>query len=438
METKDKTTAFAKFIIASTLGILVFFIPVIDGNTPLVALIAFLKALFGKALQPLVVGLISLVAVTATISFSNRYPAFQKFYEKDGKVSKIMFVIAMIFGFMILTGYAPKEIMNPNVGPLSLSLTASVFLTVSSAGILIPLISEFGLLQMIGTIIEPIMRPVYKIPGYAALDGITSFVCAPAVGVYFTNKLYNNKLYTGREAAAIATNFSVCSLGFFLVLTEWGGIAHLYPQVVLTSFLTVFLIAIIVIRIPPISRIPNCYIDGTPFVEKKERASYKGVFRRALDSAVEAASLANKSVLTYSVKNSVIFAVKIAGYVLCIATISLYIAEETPIFTWIGKPMIPFLNLLRLPNATEIAPSILVGITEIGMPVLLLAGKNVAEASVFFVVTLSTAQIIFFTESANAILESDIPLNFVQLVILFFIRTALAAPLIALATHLLF
>lgn len=438
MSKVNRSAAMVKFLVASIIGITVFFIPIVNEKTPLVWLIGFLKKLFGSALAPMVVVLIGLIAVTAVLSFSNKFPKLQKFYENDGVISKIMFVLALVFGIMILTGNAPRAIMNPNVGPLSLSLTASVFLTVTSAGMLIIFISEFGLLQMIGTLIEPIMRPLYKLPGYAALDGITSFVCAPAVGVFLTNKLYVNKLYTSREAASIATNFSVCSLGFFLVLCEWGKIPHLYTEVVLTSFITVFLIAPIIIRIPPISLIANNYIDGTPFVENKEKISYSGIFGRALDSALDAAASVQNAIYIDAIKSSFIFGVKIAGYVLCIATISLFLAEETPIFTWIGLPMVPILNLLGIPNATEAAPSILVGITEIGMPVLLLAGKNVAEATVFFVVTLSTTQIIFFTESANAIMESNIPLGFTQLVIIFLERTALSMPIIAIATHILF
>ncbi len=91
-----------------------------------------------------------------------------------------------------------------------------------------------------------------------------------------------------------------------------------------------------------------------------------------------------------------------------------------------------------MPNAAEIAPSTLVGISELALPVMLIAGKNIAVQSVFFITVLSTVQIIFFTESANAMLETSIPLSVLDLVIIFLERTIIAIPLVALASHLLF
>ena len=121
-----------------------------------------------------------------------------------------------------------------------------------------------------------------------------------------------------------------------------------------------------------------------------------------------------------------------------IAVISLLIATYTPIFTWIGMPIAPILTLLGLPDAKIIAPAVFVGVAEIALPSLIIAGKGVATISVFFVTVLATVQIIFFTESANAMLEADIPLNFVELLSIFVIRTVIAIPLVALAAHLIF
>ena len=58
---------------------------------------------------------------------------------------------------------------------------------------MVPFITEFGLLEYIGVLIEPLMRPVFKVPGYAAIDAVTSFVANPTLGIFFTNKLYKEK-----------------------------------------------------------------------------------------------------------------------------------------------------------------------------------------------------------------------------------------------------
>ena len=61
-----------------------------------------------------------------------------------------------------------------------------------------------------------------------------------------------------------------------------------------------------------------------------------------------------------------------------------------------------------------------------------------APAAAFFVVTVTALQIIMFSNSAVSIMESDIPLNVGKLVIIFFLRTLIAMPLVAIVTHFIF
>ena len=56
----------------------------------------------------------------------------------------------------------------------------------------------------------------------------------------------------------------------------------------------------------------------------------------------------------------------------------------------------------------------------------------------YYIVVLSTCQVIFFTESANAMLDSAIPVNFADLVVIFLERTVLLIPLVAIVTHIVF
>ena len=210
-------------------------------------------------------------------------------------------------------------------------------------------------------------------------------------------------------------------------------------MVAVTSFAISFIIPIITARIPPLSRIPDEFVDGTPYTGEDEKVTDKPpLLKRAWGSAMATAENANPAILITGMGEAVFFAVKVGAYVLSVATLACAISIFTPVFDWIGMPFVPVLNMLGVPNAVEIAPSILVGITEIALPALLIAGKNVAPAAAFFIVVLSTVQVIFFTESANAIMESDIPLGFWQLIAIFLIRTVIAIPLVAAAMHMFF
>ena len=173
----------------------------------------------------------------------------------------------------------------------------------------------------------------------------------------------------------------------------------------------------------------------------EERASikyHKGMIKEALFIAFEKTRNTKTDIFIKGFTSSFMFGIKVVSYIVSLSVFSLIIANYTSIVKYIGMPMIPILKILNIPNAEIIAPSTLVGIFGLAIPTILIKGKSIAAVSSFFVVVLSTSQIIFFTESANAMLESEIPLSFLDLVYIFFIRTIFLIPIIALVTKIIF
>lgn len=433
-----------KALLGSLAGVLIFFVPFSTSSDkskiPLIIAIDFIKKMIGDNINYLTLGVIILLCVTWVLSKVSQNDFLKKYHAKDNNIIGFLFILAGIFTFMLTFKLGPEWFLHKDVGGLALYLGGSVFLTVSIAGILVLLLTEFGFLEFVGTLLEPLMRPVYRLPGRSAVDAVASFVAAPAVGIFITNKIYKNGYYTQRESASIATNFSVCSLGFFALLTSIGGIMEYLPHMIISSFIISFIIAAIVTRIPPLSRKKDVYFDGRPQTEdERTPIPYDGkIFNRAFDAAVAKASTTRLDMLYKSFWDAITFAQKIVAYVISIATVSLVVATYTPLFDYLGAPFAPILSLLQLPNAVEIAPALLVSIAEIALPVIIISGGEVAAMSVFFICTLSTVQIIFFTESANAMLEADIPLSLMDLIVIFVIRTIVAIPLVAVATHIIF
>ena len=152
------------------------------------------------------------------------------------------------------------------------------------AGGLVVFLTEFGLLEFLGTLLEPIMRVLFKVPGKSAIDALSSFVCSPSVGVMITDGLYRRGVYTDKEACSITTNFSIASLGGFAFLSGIAGVGHYYSQIVLSAFILVFVVAAIIIRIPPISKKEDKFYDGTiQSPEERKAGKYdKYVFRDAM------------------------------------------------------------------------------------------------------------------------------------------------------------
>ena len=283
------------------------------------------------------------------------------------------------------------------------------------------------------------MRRVYQVPGKAAVDAVSSFVAAPAAGVMITNDLYQKKVYTAREASSITTNFSIASLGGFAFLSSIAGIEDLYNEVVLAAFICVFVLAAIMIRIPPLSRKPDTYIDGTLQTEEQRKPENysRDTFPQACYDGLAKCSETKFSVFWEQLKSSFMFGVKVNAFIVSLSVIGLFLFNYTPIAQWIAIPMAPILSLLGLADAETIAASSVVGVFALSIPATLIKGKAVAAASAFFVVVLSTSQIIFFTESANAMLESDIPLGFWDLIKVFLLRTVILIPMVALMAKIL-
>jgi nucleoside recognition membrane protein YjiH len=71
------------------------------------------------------------------------------------------------------------------------------------------------------------------------------------------------------------------------------------------------------------------------------------------------------------------------------------LAKETPVFTLLGRPLVPVLEILGLPDAQTIAPATLVGITEMYIPALLVQQAPIPAR--FFIAVLSVSQLIFFS-----------------------------------------
>lgn len=434
-----------KFLVLSAIGVFLFFIPVSINETsavPLVHIVNAIKALIGDAMNYLVLIVSVLLSITYITSkvLKPTSGVLSRLHGKDSLFTGILYILSSVFAVLLIFNMGPEQILHPDVGGLAIYLAGSVLITVTVAGWLVVFLIEFGFLEFLGTLLEPIMRVAFKLPGRASVDALASFVSAPAVGVFITNKMYTGGIYTDKEACCVTTNFSVCSLGFFALLVSIGDIVEYYPHAILSSLVIVFIMAAIVIRIPPLSRKKDQFFDGRTQTEeerKSERYDSK-TFSRALAAATEKAETADMNVIYKSIPDAFLFAIKIVTFVLSIAVLSLLLATFTPIFEWLGKPMVPLLSMLGLPDAAQIASATLVGIAEIALPVLIIAGKGISEMSIFFIVVLSTVQIIFFTESANAMLESNMPINVFELIGIFLIRTLVALPLVAAATFIIF
>lgn len=433
-----------KFLIFTIVGIVTFFVSVpFNGSeaVPMVHIVNLVKGALKPHFDIFVTAICILVLVGYILGkFVMKEGWIANFYKKDGPVVGALYVIAVVVSVLCLFNAGPAALLDPMVGPEAVYLGGSCFTTCFVAGWLVNFLTEFGLLEFMGVLISPAMRRLYKLPGESSIDALSSFVAAPAVGVFITNKLYNEKVYTKKEASCIMTNFSVVSLGLFALICSNVNRPEMYGNLVLTSLICAFIMAAIVIRIWPLSKKADTYVDGTvqsPEMRKPGKFTSKTI-SDAFCAGVTKARDGKVSILYTCLEDVLGFTLKIVAFVVAVGAIVLWLGYNTPFFDWLGLPMIPYLKLCQVPDAAVVAPSTLVGISEVLLPSMLIAGKDISEVAIFFVCVLSTVQIIFFDESANAMLASDVEWKAWELVAIFMIRTIIAIPMISLFAHILY
>ena len=125
---------------------------------------------------------------------------------RDAPLLATVRVLAVPLALVYVFHFGPELLLQPGVRDLMWStLVFSVGVIVPIGAALLVLFVEYGVLDFIGTLMRPIMRPLFRLPGRSALDSLTSWIGSYSVGLYLTRKLMEDGFYTRREAYTIVT-----------------------------------------------------------------------------------------------------------------------------------------------------------------------------------------------------------------------------------------
>ncbi len=318
------------------------------------------------------------------------------------------------------------------------TLAVSVAVIIPLGAMVVQLFVSYGGMEFLGVLAEPVMRPLFKLPGRAALDALTSWVGSYSVGLYITRSVYLQGRYSKQHVAILATCFSTVSMGFVGVVAGTLGLLHLFPLILLFYFLCVVLLAAVLVRVPPLSRYPATDLNGNALAEKENAAQGK-LFQRAWRAGVAQAASAGPLHVTIprAFVDGLALAASILGTIVAVGTLAIVAAKFTPIFDYLGRPLAPVLRLLGLPEAERIAPAVLIEVTEMYIPALLVVDAGAPAR--FFIAVMSVSQLIFFSSLGPMIVDMfrDIPIRWRDLLALFLLRTLLLLPFLAAALRLL-
>ncbi|MCC3690245.1 YjiH family protein [Staphylococcus capitis] len=440
-----------KFITMSILGIILFLIPipvVQDGQKQTTLPVAFLanclKDLLGN-IMPILIVLIITISGVLTLLCSTIYKhklnpqglMYNAFNVKLGWL--ILRVLSVVFVWLTYLKVGPKMIYSEDTGGLVFySLLPTLVAVFLFAALFLPLLMEYGLLELLGPVFRPVMRPLFTLPGRSTVDNLASFIGDGTVGVLITSRQYEEGYYSRREATVISTTFSVVSITFAIVIASTIKMQDQFFYFYITVIVSCLIAAMIMPRIWPLKNIPDEYAkDVSEDARTEQLPEGKTALRHGYDMATEVGIKAPgfKKFFISGFKTVVDMWFVILPVVMSIGTIATIIANYTPIFEVIGKPFVPLLELLQIPEASHASQTILIGFADMFLPSILIEGVK-SDITRFVIGALSISQLIYLSEVGGVILGSKIPVRIGKLFMIFLIRTLITLPIIALLAHL--
>jgi nucleoside recognition membrane protein YjiH len=438
-----------KFIVASALGGFLFLVPIPYGTTftiPIGILIDWVSGLLKLETLDLS-SLLVLVFITFSSIMTIINMVFKpEFIQKNEMMNKLfspspLYLVSRFIGliivYMVYLNFGPEFIISGATGGSMLGVSATLVSVVLCIAFLMPLLTDFGIMEFIGVLLRSIVRPLFTVPGRSAVDLITSWLGASNAAAILTVGQYEKGFYSAREAATISMNFSFVSIPFTFVIAKLIGVDHKFTIFYLICLLGGFILAAIIPRIPPLSKLPDTYdeISGKQINETIPEgvSKTKWAFNLAGQRAKQASL---NDVLKQGLHVYSSMFMDLIPIVMAWGTIVLVLVEFTPIFNIISLPFEWYINVLGIEGAKEVAPTALVGFADMYIPPLMLANFPI-ERTRFIMGAATLLQIIYMTEVGLIVLKSRVPVNVGHLFVVFLERTIIAIPLVTLLTNLL-
>ena len=357
-----------------------------------------------------------------------------------GPMTLVARIVGAIAASLVLFQRGPEWLISDATGGVILNDLIPVIVAIFVvAPFLLPLVTDFGLMELFGTLCRRVFRPLFTMPGRSSIDAIASWMGSAPVGVLITVQQYEQGFYTEREAATIATTFSVVSLAFALVIIDFVGLSELFLPYYGAILLAGLVAAIIMPRLPPLSRKRDIYYElaGKQITEDLPpgRSLLSWGFELAVWRARRAPTVS--ALLRRAVFNIYDIWFALLPLIMSIGALALVLTEHTPIFTLLSAPLVPFLTVLGIPEASAAAPAFLVGFADQFLPAVL--GQSIeSEHTRFVIAGAAVTQLVYMSELGALILNSKIPVTVGELFVIFLLRTLITVPVLAGVAALIF
>ena len=421
-----------KIVGGTSLGILLFFIPVSIGKVNTI-LLDHASSFLIFNLRPLSLAFILVLMTYGGFSaiVDIQIAPFSIRLKKDLLTPRSLIfgsfkILGVVLSILYLTETAPDWAMEKK------TMLPFLFEKLAMAvGILIPLgavaltfLIGYGFLEMVGVLMEKIMRPVFRTPGYSAVVAVTAFMGSYSIGILFINKMFVDGKYSVRDALISATGFSTVSATFMIIVARTLGLMEHWNFYFWSTFLVTLIVTAITAYLPPLSGMDSSYPHNVD--ENFTGNRFQESLRVGMAECRNNPPLLK--MLWANLKDGLMMSSVVAPSILAIGFVGICISKYTPIFEWLGYTIKPALlvaqSILGLDNFDAASGAFAAGLAEMFLPAVLLAHEGMAMRFITAVTCVTT--ILFFSGCIPCILATKIPVKIRDLVIIWFLRCSLS------------
>ncbi|MEB6169887.1 YjiH family protein [Staphylococcus pseudoxylosus] len=406
-----------KFFVYSLIGIIFFFVPItISGQSTI--MIDHIVQWISKLLNPILpYYVLILILIGAAHPFINK--KWNK--SKTDIVFSLFKVIGVFIAFMVVFDFGPGFVLKESIGPFlyeKLAIPLSVLIPIGA--IFLSFLIGFGLLEFIGVICRPIMRPIFKTPGKSAVDAVASFVGSYSIGLLITNKVYKNGGYTHKEAVVVATGFSTVSATFMIIVANTLGIIEYWNLYFWFTLAVTFIVTAITVQIPPIRTEKTTTYQDQPYKEeiRRDMPLLKESWLEAKIAVKDSKTLIENVI--ENLRDGVVMTIAILPSIMSIGFLGLIVAEYTPIIEYISYIFYPIISIFPVSDVAVLAQASTISIVEMLLPAAIAQSADLATR--FTVAVMSVSAIIFFSSVVPVILSTEVKISVGKLVIIWFER----------------
>ncbi|HAE42881.1 MAG TPA: hypothetical protein DCG34_08210 [Clostridiales bacterium] len=289
------------------------------------------------------------------------------------KALQIIFRFAALFFVVSYKFLNFDSLLKLNVSSAEIiEMTGSIIIFITIANFFLPLLSEYGLAEFLEVLLDKVIKPVFKVPGNAMVNLVTSFFVGSTMSMYLTGMQYEKGIFSKQEAMRIMTALTVPSLSTGLLYWSVIGDSSYFFKFYGLTVLVFFTMAFIMVRMPPFTSMDQTKL--VPSIVPTEGNKLSQALQKASERAYKT---------KYSIKNSLLAVANIlmsfVPFLITLGTLSVLLIEYTNVFEIMSYPYGLYLKIFSIEQPFLLSQTLILYTIDLIMPAVIL--RNIVSSN---------------------------------------------------------